>query len=88
MRSQVRTLQQAHEFLNRQWPGRGAPRSAWLDHHQVAAEVYTHVARVDLDHHHEALYLAGAEREHVRALTDLGAGDSVEAGKEPSGGRR
>lgn len=69
VRSRVRTLRQAEEFLHREWPGRDAPGPAWLAYHQHAAELYAHVARVDADHHHEALYRAGCERDAAIAVT-------------------
>jgi hypothetical protein len=63
-------LQQAHEFLRRGWPGRDTSASAWLAHHQRAAELYAHVAEVNPAHHHEALHWAGQEQESVRALAE------------------
>jgi hypothetical protein len=66
----VSTLQQAHEALRRQWPGRLASDAAWLAHHERAAGLYAHVARVDSDHHHEALFWAAQERESARRLVD------------------
>jgi hypothetical protein len=67
---QVQTLRAAHELLNRDWPGRGAPASARLAHHQRAAELYDHVAEIDPDHRYEARYWAQREREAAQAIAD------------------
>ena len=68
MTSEVRTLRQAHESLTRLWPGRDASAAAWVAYHERAARLYEQVARVDADHHHEALYWAGYERDVAEAL--------------------
>lgn len=62
------TLRQAQALLTPLWPGLNAPVSAHVAYHERAARLYQHVARVDLDHHHEALYLAGYERDQVERL--------------------
>lgn len=74
----VRTLRQVHEVLSQRWPGRNASAEAWLAHHEFAATLYTHVAKVDPDHHHEALFWAGQEQEAARALAQT-ADSSVAA---------
>lgn len=75
------TLRQAHELLARKWPGVDAPVAAQLAHHERAMRLYEQVARVDADHHHEALYWAGYERELVRELrSTAGAGDGAKGG--------
>lgn len=70
----VGTLQEAHEVVRRDWPGRGASAEDWLAHHERAAAVYAHVADVDAGHHHEAVFWASQERQAVREL----AGDRQE----------
>lgn len=62
------TLRQAHELLTPQWPGVDAPIAAQVAYHDRAVRLYQHVARVDPDHHHEALYWAGYERNQVEQL--------------------
>jgi hypothetical protein len=66
----VRTLQQAHELLARQWPGRSASSATWRAHHEYAAKLYAHVAEVDQDHHHEALFWAAQEQEAAHGLAE------------------
>jgi hypothetical protein len=66
----ISTLGQAHDALRRQWPGRFASDAAWLAYHERAAGLYAHIARVDADHHHEALFWASQERESARCLAD------------------
>jgi hypothetical protein len=79
--SAVLTLRQAEELLIREWPGLSATGVAWLAYHQRAAELYAHIADVDRDHHHEALFLAAQERESARALTER-AGDATPRGED------
>lgn len=74
----VRTLRQAHEVLNQRWPGRDASTAAWRAHHEFAATLYAHVAEVDPDHHHEALFWAGQEQEAARDLAQV-AGSPIAA---------
>jgi len=86
----VRTLTAARELLHREWPGRDAPVSVWLAHHQRAAALFAHVAEIDSDHHYEALVLAQQERETAQVLAErmaapAEAGD-IESGVGQSGG--
>jgi hypothetical protein len=73
------TLRAARELLTREWPGREAPVSAWLAYHQRAARLYKHVANVDPDHQHEALYWAGYERDQAQALRESARENTKEA---------
>jgi hypothetical protein len=68
--ARVLTLRQAHEALHREWPGHDAPDSAWLAHHQRAANLYADVAEIDPEHRHEAMYWAQQERDAARAMAD------------------
>ena len=70
----VRTMASAREQLNREWPGRSAPASAWQIYYQRAVTLYEHVAKVDNNHHYEALYLASEARESLRTLCEQAAG--------------
>jgi hypothetical protein len=67
-RNHAQTLTGARELLHREWPGRDAPLSVLLAHHQRAAALFDHVAEIDSNHHHEALVLAQQEREAARIL--------------------
>lgn len=59
----VQTLQDAHEAIARQWPGRHASATTFHAYHEWSARLYEQVSRTDTDHHHEALYWAQQERE-------------------------
>ncbi|HEX5117119.1 MAG TPA: AMED_5909 family protein [Pseudonocardiaceae bacterium] len=61
------TLRQAHELLTLHWPGLNASVAARAAYHERAASLYEHVARVDPDHHHEALFWANEERHAAEA---------------------
>lgn len=90
MTESVRSLREAHEVLRREWPGNDVSAAAWLAYHRRAAELYAHVAKVDTDHHHEALFWAGQSTEQVRALTEAIEGQVVSprpGGGEHSGSR-
>ncbi|WP_086829013.1 AMED_5909 family protein [Allokutzneria sp. NRRL B-24872] len=52
----VKTLLQAHEAVRRLRPAPGAHRHVWCEYYRQSAEVYRHVADVDQDHHHEAMF--------------------------------
>lgn len=64
----VATLQDAHEQVCREWPGRDAPVSVMVAYHQRAAALYDQVAEIDREHRHEALYWAHDERQTAEAL--------------------
>lgn len=68
MTSDAQTLQQAHEVVAQRWPGRDASSAEWRAHHEYAASLYTHIAKVDRAHHHEALFWAGQEQEAAQAV--------------------
>jgi hypothetical protein len=68
--ARVRTLREAHEVLHREWPGHDAPGSAWLAHHQRAADLYADVAAIDPEHRHEAMYWARQERDAAKAVAE------------------
>ena len=81
MSPEVRSLRQAHEALTQSWPGLDAPIAAQVAYHDRAVRLYQHVARVDPDHHHEALYWVGYEREQVERLrASIGAPGSTKGG--------
>ncbi|HET9255616.1 MAG TPA: AMED_5909 family protein [Pseudonocardiaceae bacterium] len=63
------TLAQAREVLGRARPRRSAPLEEWLAFYQRAAAVYAEVAEIDRGHHHEALAVAGQERERAEKIT-------------------
>lgn len=60
--SDPRTLVQAHDYLVRIRPERGADRLEWLTYYQRSAALYAEIAEIDRGHHHEALYWSGRER--------------------------
>jgi hypothetical protein len=66
-------LRQAHELLTPQWPGQNASVAAQVAYHEGAARLYEHVARVDPDHHHEALFWANEERHAAEAAGAAGS---------------
>jgi hypothetical protein len=66
------TLRSAWEQLFRIWPGRDAPRSAWLAFHRREAELFGLAAQHDTDHQHEARFWAS---EAARVLRELEARD-------------
>lgn len=68
--SEVLTLRAAQEQINREWPGRDAHASAWRSYYERAVSLFERVAKVDADHHYEALYWAGQARESLRLLAD------------------
>jgi hypothetical protein len=75
------TLRQAHELLAREWPGLDASVATQVAYRERAVRLYEHVARVDPDHHHEALYWAGYEHKQVQELRSAaGAGQQAEGG--------
>lgn len=59
----VWTLQDAHEQVAREWPGRHAATETFRAYHTRAASLYEQVAVTDPDHHHEALHWAQQQRE-------------------------
>jgi hypothetical protein len=61
--SDVRTLKEAHEAVQRLRPKQNAPLSEWLVFRQTSAALYTQVADVDRFHHHEAQYWAQREQD-------------------------
>jgi hypothetical protein len=65
----VRTLQDAHEQIAREWPGRHASAETFRAYYSRAAVLYEQVAATDPDHHHEALYWAQQERETAQELS-------------------
>lgn len=64
-RPAVRTLQDAHGYVARQWPGRHARAEAFRAYHEHAARVYEWVAQIDPDHYHEALHWAAQARHNA-----------------------
>lgn len=62
----VRTLQEAHEQVAREWPGRHASAEVLGAYYQRAARLYEQVVESDPDHHHEALFWAQQERETAK----------------------
>lgn len=64
VKGQPATLQQAHDLLRRVRP-RDACVSAerWQAYHDEAARLYAAVAKIDTDHHFEALTFASAAKE-------------------------
>lgn len=81
MSQEVRTLRQAQQALTPHWPGLNAPVAAHVAYHERAARLYQHVARVDPDHHHEALYLASYERDQAEQLrASIGAAGGEKGG--------
>ncbi len=61
-----RTLVEVHEVLARVRPGRQAPLGEWLAYYQRSAALYAEIAEIDRGHHHESLYWADHEREHLK----------------------
>jgi hypothetical protein len=66
------TLRAAWEQLFRVWPGRGAPRSAWLAFHRREAELFGLAAQHDTERQHEARFWAA---EAARVLREFEARD-------------
>lgn len=66
--SEVRTMQDAHDFMARLRPASVAPAAEWLAFRRRGAQVYARVADVDRYHHHEALYWAQLEHEAAEEL--------------------
>lgn len=64
------TLRQAQATVRRTWPGRDASDTVWQAYHERAAVLYAEAATHDLDHHHEALFLAQCEREAAQTFAD------------------
>lgn len=64
----VRTLQDAHEQVAREWPGRHSSAETFRAYHELAARLYDQVAEIDPAHHHEALYWAQQERETAQGF--------------------
>ncbi|SDM60332.1 hypothetical protein SAMN04489726_2463 [Allokutzneria albata] len=64
----VGTLLQAHEAVRRLRPAPGARPAIWREYFQRCAEVYEHLAAIDHDHYHEALYWAGRERQKAEEI--------------------
>jgi hypothetical protein len=64
----VRTLQDAHEQVAREWPGRQASAETFRAYYERAGRLYEQVAQIDSDHHHEALYWAQQERETAQGF--------------------
>ncbi|RZS37836.1 hypothetical protein EV193_105396 [Herbihabitans rhizosphaerae] len=73
----VDTLAAVHELLGQLRPRRSAPRSELVAYLRKSAAVYAKVAEIDRDHHYEALYFAGRDRERAEAL------EKGEEGKSP-----
>jgi hypothetical protein len=61
-------LQDAHEQVAREWPGRHASAETFRAYHEFAARLYDQVAEIDPAHHHEALYWAQQERETAQGF--------------------
>lgn len=66
----VRTLQDAHEQVAREWPGRHASAETFRAYYELAARLYEQVAEIDPAHHHEALYWAQQERETAQGFAE------------------
>jgi hypothetical protein len=64
------TLREAHTFVSRIRPAPGADTTAWRVFHQQSARVYEHVADVDRDHHHEAMYWFSYEQRKTLEITE------------------
>jgi hypothetical protein len=60
---QPRTLAEAQHAVAGCRPRQNAPLADWLAYHQRAAAWYAEVAEIDRGHHHEALVMAGRERQ-------------------------
>lgn len=91
----VRSLQDAHEQVAREWPGRYAPATVMRGYYEWAARVYQQVADTDPDHQHEARFWAQQERETAQgyaariaaresAKRGTGAGLEVEGRPAPA----
>lgn len=65
---QPRTLAEAHELLTHARPARDAGPLVWVTFHRRAAKAYSHAAKVDLGHRHEANHWAGAEIRQAREI--------------------
>ena len=75
----VRTLQDAHEQVAREWPGRHASAETFRAYHERAARLYEQVAQIDTHHHHEALYWAQQERETAQGFAARISGSADDA---------
>lgn len=63
-----RSLAEAPVALWRIRPRLAAPLQEWLAYHERAAAWYAEIAEIDRGHHHEALCMAGQERECAREI--------------------
>jgi hypothetical protein len=63
-----RSLAEAPVALLRIRPRLAAPLQEWLAYYQRSAAWYAEIAEIDRGHHHEALFMAGQEREHAREI--------------------
>lgn len=64
------TLQEAHDELRRTRPRAEVSSNEWLAFHRQAERLYQRIAKVDRDHHHEALYFAGAAKASADLLAE------------------
>ncbi|MBV8933731.1 MAG: hypothetical protein JOZ47_13940 [Kutzneria sp.] len=70
-------LADAHAWLIPHYPYDSSSREAWREWYELQAEVFSHIAETDKDHHYEAVALAGISRRHAEQ-----AGAGANAGPE------